>query len=97
MVVVVEAGSHSHLQTDSGPPKKHSDGQTGESTADQARPEDREQMEDNIQEEGTGHDTYDPPEVNPKKSVEEESGTMEISLMEEEKLPEEESVSRGAE
>uniref|UniRef100_A0A674D0M4 Chromodomain helicase DNA binding protein 6 n=1 Tax=Salmo trutta TaxID=8032 RepID=A0A674D0M4_SALTR len=95
VVVVVEAGSH--LQTDSGPPKKHSDGQTGESTADQARPEDREQMEDNIQEEGTRHDSHDPPEVNPKKSVEEESGMMEISLMEEEKLPEEESVSRGAE
>ncbi|XP_029525089.2 chromodomain-helicase-DNA-binding protein 6-like isoform X2 [Oncorhynchus nerka] len=97
VVVVVEAGSHSHLQTDSGPPKKHSDGQTGERTADQAGPEDREQTEDSIQEEGTGHDSHDPPEVNPKKSVEEERGTMEISLMEEEKLPEEESVSRGAE
>uniref|UniRef100_A0A8C7HT06 Chromodomain helicase DNA binding protein 6 n=1 Tax=Oncorhynchus kisutch TaxID=8019 RepID=A0A8C7HT06_ONCKI len=91
VVVVVEAGSHS------GPPKKHSDGQTGESTADQAGPEDREQTEDSIQEEGTGHDSHDPPEVNSKKSVEEERGTMEISLMEEEKLPEEESVSRGAE
>uniref|UniRef100_A0A8C7NNU6 Chromodomain helicase DNA binding protein 6 n=1 Tax=Oncorhynchus mykiss TaxID=8022 RepID=A0A8C7NNU6_ONCMY len=91
VVGVVEAGSHSHLQTDSGPPKKHSDGQTGESTADQAGPEDREQTEDSIQEEGTGHDSHDPPEVNPKKSVEEERGTMVISLMEEE------SVSRGAE
>uniref|UniRef100_A0A4W5NBN0 Uncharacterized protein n=2 Tax=Salmoninae TaxID=504568 RepID=A0A4W5NBN0_9TELE len=97
VVVVVEAGSHSHLQMDSGPPKKLSDGQTWESTADQAGPEAREQMEDNVQEEGTGHDSHDPPEVNPKKSVEEERGTMEISLMEEEKLPEEESVSRGAE
>ncbi|XP_045079926.1 chromodomain-helicase-DNA-binding protein 6-like isoform X7 [Coregonus clupeaformis] len=97
VVVVEEAGRHSHLQTDSGPPKKPSDGQTGESTADQAGPEAREQMEDNIQEEGTGHDSHDPPEVNPKKSVEEERGSEENSVIEEEKLPEEERESRGAE
>ncbi|CAB1314478.1 unnamed protein product [Coregonus sp. 'balchen'] len=97
VVVVEEAGRHSHLQTDSGPPKKPSDGQTGESTADQAGPEAREQMEDNIQQEGTGHDSHDPPEVNPKKSVEEERGSEENSVIEEEKLPEEERESRGAE
>uniref|UniRef100_A0A4W5MG12 Chromodomain helicase DNA binding protein 7 n=1 Tax=Hucho hucho TaxID=62062 RepID=A0A4W5MG12_9TELE len=81
---VVEAGSHSHLQTDSGPPKTPSDGQTGENTVDQAGPEAREQMEDNVQEEVTGHDSHASPEVNPEKSIEEERGTEENRVMEDE-------------
>ncbi|KAM9534641.1 chromodomain-helicase-DNA-binding protein 6-like [Salvelinus alpinus] len=96
--VVEEASSHSHLQTDSGPPKTPSDGQTGESTVDQAGSEAREhQMEDNVQEEVTGHDSHASPEVNPEKSIEEERETEENRVMEEEKLPgdEEERESRG--
>uniref|UniRef100_A0A8C7G3E9 Chromodomain helicase DNA binding protein 6 n=1 Tax=Oncorhynchus kisutch TaxID=8019 RepID=A0A8C7G3E9_ONCKI len=96
--VVEEASSHSHLQTDSGPPKTPSDGQTGESTVDQAGPEAREhQMEDNV-EEITGHDSHASPEVKPEKSIEEERETKENRVMEEEKLPgdEEEREPRGA-
>ncbi|XP_021424061.2 chromodomain-helicase-DNA-binding protein 6 isoform X3 [Oncorhynchus mykiss] len=96
--VVEEASSHSHLQTDSGPPKTPSDGQTGESTVDQAGPEAREhQKEDNVQEEVTGHDSHASPE-NPEKSIEEERETKENRVMEEEKLPgdEEEREPRGA-
>ncbi|XP_035634368.1 chromodomain-helicase-DNA-binding protein 6 isoform X1 [Oncorhynchus keta] len=94
---VVEEAS-SHLQTDSGPPKTPSDGQTGESMVDQAGPEAREhQMEDNVQE-VTGHDSHASPEVNPEKSIEEERETKENRVMEEEKLPrdEEEREPRGA-
>uniref|UniRef100_A0A8C8GVG2 DNA helicase n=1 Tax=Oncorhynchus tshawytscha TaxID=74940 RepID=A0A8C8GVG2_ONCTS len=97
--VVEEASTHSHLQTDSGPPKTPSDGQTGESTVDQAGPEAREhQMEDNVQEEITGHDSHASPEVKPEKSIEEERETKENRVMEEEKLPgdEEEREPRGA-
>uniref|UniRef100_A0A674AZI6 Chromodomain helicase DNA binding protein 6 n=1 Tax=Salmo trutta TaxID=8032 RepID=A0A674AZI6_SALTR len=96
--VVEEASSHSHLQTDSGPPKTPSDGQTGESTVDQAGPEAREhQMEDNVQEEVTGNDSHASSEVNPEKSIEEERETEENRVMEDEKLPgDEERESRGA-
>lgn len=96
--VVEEASSHSHLQTDSGPPKTPSDGQTGESKVDQAGPEAREhQMEDNVQEEVTGNDSHASPEVNPEKSIEEERETEENRVMEDEKLPgDEERESRGA-